>query len=341
MDLDLELRRRETVVGDWSLIAATSWNSAVSWMAELRGDSRFHHLSVSRWRSNPHPLRFTFPTETITNVAEEHRMDGTTISVGVAVPLRHGFSLVGGGRREEGSAVEEALSGNSFLTLSPSGSMRNHDVWLGVDHGRTHGVVVSRTEKKADLGGDFLRTDLSAGRLFFSRWDFSQWSVTGWQRGREGEWRLTVGRDQMDSELSARLETWPFTELWEQLGAIAFRYRAGLDGRSMWIQLSRATGRLEWTATVARYEAQANQEDWLVTSLGLGRAEQESTVWDVESVLLLGGELRRGFALASGTLTVHVAAGVPVYGRTSQTPLPTETASALSGQLNLGASWAR
>jgi hypothetical protein len=341
LDLDLQLRRPETVLGGWSLLVATSWNSAFSWMAELRNETPFHHLRVSRWRSNPHQLHLTFPTERITDVAEQHQMDGTTISAGVAIPLGAHLRLTGGARTEDGSATEKPMNGESFLTLSPSGSMSNVDVWIGLDHGDTHGVTLKRREKQADLGGDFLRTDLRAGRLFFSRWDFSQWSVTGWRRGGEGEWRLTVGRDQMASELSARLETWPVTEIWEQLGAIAFRYRAGLDGHSMWVRLSRATRFFEWAATVARYEAHANQEDWLVTSLGFGRAEHESTVWDVESLVLTMVEVSRAFPLAAGVLTLHAAAGVPVLGRTNQTPLPTESANTLAGQLNLGVSWAR
>lgn len=268
-------------------------------------------------------------------------MDGTTISAGVSIPLPAGLRLTGGARRENGNATEKPLSGESFLTLSPSGSMRNVDLWVGLNHGDTHGVTLKRRGKQADLGGDFLRRDLSAGRLFFSRWDFSQWSVTGWRRHTGGEWRLTLGRDEMASELSARLETWPVTEIWEQLGAIAFRYRAGLDGHSTWVRLSRATRLFEWAATVARYEAQAKQENWVVTSLGFGRAQQKSTVWEVESLMLTMIEVSRAFPLASGTLTLHAAASVPVFGRTTQTPLPTESANALSGQLNLGVSWAR
>lgn len=341
VDLDLQLRRPGTAVGDWSLLAATSWNSAVSWMAELRNETPFHHLSVSRWRSNPHLLRLTLPTETITEVAEQHRMDGTTISVGVGIPLRAGLRLTGGARREDGNATEKPMNGESFLTLSPSGSMRNVELRVGLNHRDTHGVTLKRRGKQADLGGDFLRTDLSAGRLFFSRWDFSQWSVTGWRRHTGTEWRLTLGRDEMASELSARLEAWPVTPIWEQLGAIAFRYRAGLDGHSAWVRLSRATRLFEWAATVASYEAQAKQENWVVTSLGFSRAEQESTVWEVESLVLTMIEVSRAFPLVSGTLTLHAAASVPVFGRTNQTPLPTESANALSGQLNLGVSWAR
>ncbi len=79
----------------------------------------------------------------------------------------------------------------------------------------------------------------------------------------------------------------------------------------------------------------------MVTSLGFGRAEQESTFLEVQAVIFTMLELSRSFPLASGILTLQAAAGVPVSGRTSQTPLPTERRDVLAGQLNLGVSWAR
>jgi hypothetical protein len=248
---------------------------------------------------------------------------------------------MGGTRWEDGNATERSIGDESFLTLSPVGSMRNLDVWFGLKHDDKRGVTLQRRGKQADLEGEFLRADLSAGRLFFGGWEFSQWSLTGWRGQAGGEWRLTLGRDEVASELSVRLESWPVTDIWEQLGAIAFRYRAGLDGNSVWIHLSRASGLFKVAATVARHEAEASQESWVVTSLGFGRAEQESTFLEVQAVIFTMLELSRSFPLASGILTLQAAAGVPVSGRTSQTPLPTERRDVLAGQLNLGVSWAR
>ncbi len=343
LDLGVELRRRKTFVGDWAFIGAGSWNSAISWLAEIRSISRYHELRLSRWKSNPHGLRFTLPTETITDVAEEHRVEGTVISLEVAVPLTNKVRFAVGADREEGDVQQEIVNGNSFLTVSPVGAMRNRGAWISLHLGDTHGVVVKREEKTADLGGDFLRGALRGGRLFFGRWSFLRWSVTGSRRTGSHRWRLSLARDEMQSALSARLETWPFVPLWEQLGAIAFRYRASLDGNSMWARLSqsRKDGRLEWSVTIARHEVQANQEDWLVTSLGFSRAEQEETLWEIESLVLLGGGLSRAFSVASGTLTVNLAVAVPVLGRTLQTPAPTEADNnALSGQLSAGVTWA-
>ena len=78
----------------------------------------------------------------------------------------------------------------------------------------------------------------------------------------------------------------------------------------------------------------------MVTSLGFGRAEQEATRWDIESLVTLGLELTQAFNTRTGTLTVSAAVEVPVFARTVQTPEPAETARGLSGQLKAGASCA-
>ena len=345
VDLGLELWRRRTIAGDWAVIGATSWNSAISWFAELRGESRFHVLRVSRWKSNPHQIRFTLPTETATDVAEEHQVGGTMLSVAVAIPLPSALRLGAGVRRETGDVRQKSIDGSSFLTVSPAGTMRNRNIWLSLSRDSSRGVVVQRRERTADLEGAFQREEFAAGRLFFGRWNFSRWMVTGWLGTGSHDWRLSLARDEMQSELSARLETWPFVALWEQLGAIAFRYRVGLNGHSLSARFTRANRRgaaagFEWSTTITRYEVQANQENWLVTSLGFGRAQREATRWDIESLVTVGLELKRGFNPRTGTLTVSVAVEVPVFARTVQTPEPAETARGLSGQLKAGASWA-
>ena len=345
VDLGLELWRRRTIAGDWAVIGAASWNSAISWLAELRGESRFHLLRVSRWKSNPHQIRFTLPTEVVTDVAEEHQVGGTMLSVAVAIPLPSALRLGAGGKRETGDVHQESIAGSSFLTVSPTGTMSNRDVWLSLSRDSSGGVVVRRRERTANLEGELQREEIAAGRLFFGRWNFSRWMVTGWLGTGSHDWRLTLARDEIQSGLSARLETWPFVALWEQLGAIAFRYRVGLEGHSLWARFTRANrrgaaGGFAWSTTITRYEVQANQEDWLVTSLGFGRAEQEATRWDIESLVTLGLELRRAFNTRTGTLTVGAAVEVPVFARTVQTPEPVETARGLSGQLKARASWA-
>ncbi len=344
VDLGLELWRRRTIAGDWAVIGATSWNSAISWLAELRGESRFHLLRVSRWKSNPHPIRFSLPTETATDIAEEHQVGGTMLSVAVAIPLPSALRLGAGAKRETGDVRQESIDGSSFLTVSPAGTMRNRDIWLSLSRDSSRGVVVHRRERTADLEGAFQREELAAGRLFFGQWNFSRWMVTGWLGTGSHDWRLSFARDEMQSDLSARLETWPFVALWEQLGAIAFRYRVGLDGHSLWARFTRANrggaAGFGWSTTITRYEVQANQEDWLVTSLGFGRAEQEATRWDIESLVTLGLELARAFNTRTGMLTISAAVEVPVYARSVQTPEPAETARGLSGQLKAGASWA-
>ncbi len=71
-----------------------------------------------------------------------------------------------------------------------------------------------------------------------------------------------------------------------------------------------------------------------MTGFGLGRAEQKSVSNLVDPVLVIGVELRKALALASGTTSVFFSGAVPIYGRDSR-PVGEKT---LPGQIRLGIS---
>jgi hypothetical protein len=335
----VELHRRKTVLGDWTLVGMASLDRAFAGSVSLENSSRFHMLRYFHWKSNARRLQFILPTENVTDVGEQHRVQGNEITAAVTLPIVRNMRVTLGGRLATGSVGSDSVEQDVFLTLSPVGNMRKRDLWLGLHLHDTDGLLLNWRQRETDLDAPFLRNEQGAGKLFFGRMDFSRWSVSGWRGGRSHRWEAELGHDELESALSARLETWPFTSIWEQLGAIAYRYRGDIVGRSNWVELTRAANSFpisgfRWRANVSVYDMETSQEDWLVTNLGFGRENQESSAWQVSTLVFLGGEVTRAFPVGAGSLAIRLGAAVPVYGRTAD-----DVEKKLAGQVSGGITW--
>ena len=347
-DLGLELRWPATVLGDLTVLGVASMDRGLTGSWVLGHASPFHSIRASGWRVNARPLMLTVPTDSVIHVAEEHVVDGKRLEASLTIPLasiRPSAEI----SYEKGEATNESVEREAFLTLSPDGQLEALDVRVAVELRGTSGLAVQRRWQKIDLSAPFMRSGQTAGKMFFGRLDFQRWAVEGWHETPEHRWSWFFGVDALESAVSARVETWPFVALWEQLGATAFRYRGSMSGDVFWLRLARRgtvknPESFAWAVNVGIYELDTSRQDWIVTSLGLGRAEEDSVATWVRPAILLGGEVGKQFRLAPGHIRVFLAADLPVYGRSERSgESPTEPQppdeGGLAGQFRLGVAW--
>jgi hypothetical protein len=347
-DVGLELKWSQTALGNFSVLGMATLDRGPAGALVLSSGSPYHSIQLSGWRVNARSLVLTVPTDTVTDIAEQHVVHGARAEASLSIPLG-AIRPSAQATYESSKALSEPVEGEAFLTMSPQGELEAARVSLGLTLHDRAGLVVRRAWQNIELGGPLVRTGLQAGELFFGRLEFRQWMANGWLETESNHWSLFVGSERLESAVSVRLETWPYVELWEQLGATAFRYRGSLAGRVLWFRLQHRGTRskpngLTWAVNVGRYELDTSQRDWLVTSLGFGRAEDDSVATAVRPVILLGGEVAKRFRVASGWLHLFLAADLPVYAQTEHShdgpdPSPTD-GGALAGQFRVGLFWA-
>ena len=346
LDLGVELGWTETLLGDWTVLGVATADRGVSGSVAVSNRSPFHSLSITGWRVNARSLMLTVPTDSVTDVAEEHVVDGGLAAGSILLPIGP-VRLVTDLSYEKSKAMSEPVEREAFLTMSPNGSLDIVRFRLGVALRDGVGVAGRWSRHNIELTAPFMRGGQQAGKLFFGRLNLRQWSAEVWRATSSSHWSLQLGTERLDGAVSARLETWPFVALWEQLGATAFRYRGTLAGDVLWFRfqrrrIKRNPSGFTWAVNVARYRLDSSQRDWLVTSFGFGRAEDDYVTTTVSPVIMLGGELARPFSVASGQLHVFLAADLPVYGKTEHSHESSglrSDAGGLAGQFRLGVHW--
>jgi hypothetical protein len=345
-DIGLELSWPETIVGDVSLLGVATLDRGPGAGLVLQNRSPYHSIRLSGWHSNARTLLLTVPTDRATDIAGEHVVNGTRAEVSLSIPLGAVQPSVQAAY-ERSEAMSQAVEGDAFLTISPDGTNEVAHVSLAIALHQRAGLGIRRAWQKTDLGAPLMRTGQKAGELYYGRLDFRQWMGYGWYETASNHWSLYAGWESLESAASVRLETWPHVELWEQLGATAFRYRGSLGGSVLWFRLQRAGTKsspdgIAWAVNVGRYELDTSRRDWLVTGLGLGRAEDDSSAAAVRPVVLVGGELTKRLPLASGSLHLFLAGDLPVYGKTEHSDQEPAAVNGggLAGQLRVGVFWA-
>jgi hypothetical protein len=339
LDLGSEFRWDAGSFGDVALSLVGAWDRGPAWSIGLLSSSTVHRFQVRRWRNHTRPVTLAFPSDSVTHAAVENAVDGLLVEASV------GYSL-GVIRPSVGLSFEtydsrqESIDRETFLTLSPAGSLERIDLSFSIEAGPA-GVGVKHRRQEGDLDGKFQRHGAQAGKLFFGQSRFTQWALELWRKASGGRWSFQIGVDESDVAMSARLETWPFVRLWEQLGATAFRYRGSFSGRAQWVRFEKTAGRqswggLSWAASAGRYRLETSQEDWLVTSFGFGRAEQDSTASSIDPAVFLGIEASKSFRVTSGDLRLLISGGLPVYADTKERPVDRV---GLPGEIRLRVSW--
>ena len=344
VDLGLELNWAATPAGDWRVLGIATADRGLAGALAITGESDYHTLELAAWRTHARPLQVMIPTEAVTDVVEEHAVDGLRGALSITNPhgtVRPTFH----GSYEKSDAVSESVDQQAFLTMSPEGRLELASVGAGLFIGSRTGFRIDRRWQTMELAAPFMRSEQQAGKLFFGRVKLRQWVLAGWHETVSNRWEWGLSADEVMSAVSARLETWPYVSVWEQLGATAFRYRGSLDGNSVLLRLRRRPternpGGFAWGVSVGRYVLDTSQENWLVTGLGFGRAEEDSVASQVRPAVVVGVEFGKAFALASGIAHAFLAADLPVYGKTTRSnePAPSEQRG-LAGQLRLGLAW--
>jgi len=347
LDVGFESRWGVGRLGEVALSAVGAWDRGPSWSVGLLSSSTVHRIQVMRWRTRARPLTLALPTDSVTDVAVENALHSTLLEAHFEYPVGAirpsiGLSL------EKHDAKQESIGRETFLSLSPGGSLERLDLSFAIE-ARAAGAGVKHRRQDGDLDGQFLRRDAPVGKLFFGRSRFTQWALEVWRMRQGARWSFQIGVDESNVAMSARLDTWPFVALWEQLGATAFRYRGSLSGNTQWVRFERMAGpsrrgSISWAASAGLHQLKTSQQDWLVTSLGFGRAEQDSTGTSIDPAVIIGMEASRSFRVTSGDLRLFLSAALPVYADTDGESMAgtggkSMDRGAIPGQIRLGASW--
>ena len=301
-------------LGRVGLVGMAGWDNGPGGAGALELRSRHYDLDLSAWSTNAREARVVLPADSLRDLGVTQSVRGGEIRLGAMVPV---------GGVEVRPAVEwrrELFTGGTsessgFLAAPAHGSQTvlraGATVWV---EGWSAGA--DYRERTVDLAAPVLRTDASAGLV-----RRAPMSLSGWRAAMSGllgsrRWSVQGGSDQMDSEVSARIETWPFVSLWESLSAQAYRFNGALSGRSAWIRLMSSpidsTG-WEWSVEVGRYRVQVDRDSWYVTNLGFGRSERIQTTDGADPSILVGGDVERRWSTSLGTLGGRITGGIPVH----------------------------
>ena len=307
-------------LGRGHLRAAGAWDGGPAWMLGTATESAWHAVAVSTWRANSRYARVAFPVDSLLDLGESHRTTGTTAMARVRVPLTRGLAGLAEARWERVTHDAEPMNAPAFLTASPSGVSYDRGVWAGVTWHEAVGFRWGYRSRTMDVLSSIHREGASAGQVFLGRLDFDQWNATVWRRTGTAEWRGSIGTDRLRSQLSARVETWPYVALWEQLGAQAYRFRASLAGTALWLRggrqpVSQGGAGWGWAVDLSTHRLDLGTTDWLVTSFGLGRSDVDSTSSFLDPAVVVGADVRRGARMFGGLVLANLAAGIPVYAR--------------------------
>lgn len=298
--------------GRWGLRLGGGWVGGGRWSASLAGASRFHRLVATHDSGRDGDLRLRLPGPAVegrshtgssrSSAAAELRWpDGRFGGSGVGLAWsRASFEPIG---RSDGPMLEALIAGAREV------------VGIGARLRILEPVRLRMAFRRARIGADgaLARSGQRAGRLFFGQLRSERWTVALTDPSGGARWKGGVSWGRAGASLSARLETWPFGEVWDQLGAVAYRVRADLETRWTAASWSRGSGTGSgWGLEVQRVRVGLDGEDWVVTGLGFGRSDQRSLENLDASALLVGGELRLRLPGTEGRGSVRLDGSVPV-----------------------------
>jgi len=337
--------QRSSRIGRWALRFSGGWNGGGLWEGSLAGTSAYHRIAASKWRRTDQGFHLSLPTAEVDGTSRTSS-DGTGASAEIRWPdgRLQGTSLGLEWTRESYEPSDEsgAVGLGALIPLTrESTALRARLRFF-------QSVMVSLSHRRArsNADGALSQNNQRAGRLFYGRLDSEAWSVAFSDPGAERRWRGTISRGSSHGSLSARLETWPFHDVWDQLGATAYRIRGDVESRWTAVSFDRDPDATEgWSAGLGRAHIELDGEDWLVTSLGFGRTDQRSVDDFRVGVLLVGGELRFGIPSPTGLAVVHVGGSTPIHADWDRPSDDDSSGPGWAGgwrrwaNVNLGISW--
>lgn len=323
--------RRDGGPGRWAFRLGGRWSGGRGWAAAVGWASGLHRLVVSHGRGRDAGLRLSLPEDEV-----EGRSATAFSRSAVTGELRWprgrlaGTALVMDWSRE--AFDPRGDGGGSTLEAVVAGVRDERGVELRVKLPRALLLSVGAERSRVGADGALARSGQRAGRLFFGDLRSERWRV-GLADPTEGVgWRTAVEWGRADGSLSARLETWPFRRVWDQLGAVAYRVRGDLSTRwTAWTFARRRGTGGGWNLGVRRLRLDLDGEDWLVTGLGFGRSDRRALEDLRASVVLLGGGLDLTVPGTGGRATLGVGGSIPVLGSWNEA-----TEEGLSGSEWLG-----
>jgi hypothetical protein len=326
-------------LGRWQMTVVGAWDRGPGFLGGMASDSRWHHVEITHWRSRAGPSRFRFAPDSLQDLGAAHSVVGTRFALEGQIPLGNGSSMAAGAVFHWDDVEGHDGPGDAFLAVAPAGRVRGREFFVQSSFPRG-GVRAGYRVQDVDLDAPIMRLSESAGRVYYGRMEYRRWKIDAWSQGDRSTWMWTVGVDDVSSGISASVETWPFVNLWEQLGARAFRVRGAIHADAVWGSVTRTSiapyGR-GWSVGMdgGVYAVRANEEDWYVSSLGFGRSQQDSSRTVSDPVVVVGVRAQRGLALGTSTAVIELTGGLPVYAQTATA----QGSSSISGYFGVGLQW--
>ncbi|MGD2067297.1 MAG: hypothetical protein PVI57_01330 [Gemmatimonadota bacterium] len=300
--------------GRWALRLGGRWSGGSGWSASVGSASGVHRLVVTRAEGGDADLRLTLPADDVQGrTSTAWSRSAVTGEIRWPRGLLAGAALAVDWSRE--TFDPRGDGGGATLEAVVGGVRDERGVELRVPLPEALLLSVAAERSRVGADGALARSGQRAGRLFFGNLRSERWGLAVADPADAGGWRTAVEWGRGDGSLSARLETWPFRQVWDQLGAIAYRVRGDLGTRwTAWTFARRSgTGR-GWAVGVRRLQLVLDGEDWLVTGLGFGRSDRR-TLEDLRAtVVLLGGGLDLAVPGTGDRATLSVRGSIPVLG---------------------------
>ncbi len=317
--LGLHSRERAALGGTWNVLGLISGGESAGGALRLDWRRRGIRISGAGWTGMRTAASLRAPSVAGAGLHQAGRNRGGSGSLEAELALGDRTRLeVGAGGEIRRLEADGAGASGRFLTLSPDGDAREKRFHAGIRRSGAFAIRAFHFRRRSSLLGPILKDGQGAGKLFYADGDFRRGLVELELPGRGSVRSIGVGRDRYRMDLSGRLETWAFADLWAQTVVSAFRARGLLDASLDWIEFRRRpAGRTGWTValTAGRFEFRLEEEDWQVGPLGFGRSAYRNTVLRTRGAWVAGAELGRSFPLGGGRLAAGIRTALPVAGR--------------------------
>lgn len=300
--------------GRWAAEVGGRWRDGGGWTVALAGESPLHRIEASHrsWRGGG--LHLEIPSA---DVRAGTRTTTSRSAVGAGLRWPRGrWKGTGLSARWSRERFEPAATGDTpDVTGLIAGIRRSKELDVGIRVLPGAMLRVGGAWVRIDSDGQLSRSDQRAGRLFFGRLGTDRWRLTLEDPGSRPRWRAGLMRGRSDGSLSARLETWPFATVWEQLGAVAYRVRGEIRSRWTAVSFVRRDGDGSgWGAGAGRVRLGLDGEDWTVTGLGFGRSDQRKLEGLEAAVIVVRGQLERPLPSIGGhRLGLRLSGSAPVH----------------------------
>jgi hypothetical protein len=326
-------------IGSTTLEAHGGWGRSPGVSARVTHRTGASQASIAAWRAAERGPIVHLPADSLRDLGPRHRKTGLAGRLEMSFGERSLFVRPRAEVQHELLEREDA-TGDAFLSAAPEGDQTAWSAGVEVVAGPWT-VDVEHRARDVDLESDILRAGASAGRIPVAIVEFRAWRARAGRRLGDRVWLLDVGSDRLDGTLSARVETWPFVELWETLSTQAYRLNGRLDARSIRVSIGAepTEAGLAWRLEAGRYVLQTERDSWFVTSFGFGRRDRETTGSRVDPAYMVGVTLERAFALPRGTLEVRLDSGLPVSVRTAPSEAPPSPSTGVAGYVRGVLEW--